>query len=374
MSVESDDLETVTVSTDEVTVEKSVTLDEFPVPTVVFDVRSEASEPVEIRVTDDVPESVDMGAVGFHPEYDGEAWTAFRDRRVQYETTLDPNESIRTVYGVRADEAGDPEAFLDDPSLELPGDEDPAESEDSPALVHETTSVRDVLSDDTEEGVPTIGEAEADGAEETDDDGADETDDEPSDGVADVAASLAAAIREDEVAEEDLATLRDALGADPDPAVPTSVEVRIDRLQGQVEDLTAYTDALETFLDEEGTGSEAVAGFRADLDDLTEEVEDLDGSVASLDERMVDVEGGLDAMAEDLAALDEEVSAVAEDLDATRESVADLDDDVDERLADLADRVEDVGDDAAEMREEIERLDEFRERLNAAFGPGGDGA
>lgn len=395
MAVERDDLETVTVSAGEVTVEKSVSLDEFPVPTVVFDLRSEAREPVEVWVTDDVPESIDMCAVGFHPDYDGENWTAFRDRRVRYETTLDADESVRTVYGVRAEEAGDPREFLVDPSVELPGDEDgdtTAEEDGDDPLVHGGTSVREVLADeDGAEGVPSINDeavvADKDVAADETDVAADEadvaTDDNLLNGTdggttvddpADVAAALAVAVREDEVADEDLVTLRDALA--PEPAVPTSVEVRIDRLQGQVEDLAAYTGALETFLDEEGEGREAVAGFRADLADLAAEVEALDGSVASLDERMVDAEGGLDTLADDLdtladdlTALDEEVSAVAEDLAETQETV---DDDVDERLADVSERVDEVSDDADEMREEIARIEEFRERLNAAFGPGGE--
>ena len=367
MAVESDDLGPVTVSTGAVTVEKHVTEDEFPVPTVVFDLRSTASEPVDVVLTDDVPESVDMGAIGFPPDYDGDGWTAFRDRRVQYETTLDPEASARTVYGVREDEAPDPETLLVDPRLDLPeGDETTDASDEADAVVNEEAEpVHDGLVTDgaSAEGVPTA-----------DDEATDEVrSSAPEPAV--LAASLAEAVREDAVADEDLATLRNAIGSEPE--VPTSVEVRIDRLQGQVEDLAAYTDALEAFLDEEGEGRAAVAGFRAELDDLTAEVSALDDDVGSLDERMIDVEGGVDALAEDLgaladdlAALDEEVSAVAEDLDETRETVASVDDDLDRRLAELSSRVGAIDEDTSEMADEIERLDEFRERLNAAFGPG----
>lgn len=384
MAVESEDIDTVTVSTDDVTVEKFVSTDEFPVPTVVFDLRSTASEPVEVRLTDEVPESIEMGAVGFHPDYDGEAWTAYRDRRVGYETTLDPEASVRTVYGVRADAAPDPEAFLTDPKLELSDEADEATDEPDAIVREPTETSHEVLATDgassdhdgEEAGVPTIDEESESEPQPTDDDepSADDEDPDATDPAA-LAAALAEAVREDAVADEDLATLREALR--PEPAVPTSVEVRIDRLQSQVEDLAAYTGALETFLDEEGEGRAAVAGFRADLDELTAEVADLGDAVGSLDERVVDVEGGVDAatadldtLSEDLAALDEEVSAVAEDLDDTRELAEGVGEDLDRRLEELSARVDAIDEDTAEMATEVERLDEFRERLNSAFGPG----
>jgi peptidoglycan hydrolase CwlO-like protein len=420
MTVESEEIGAVTVSTGAVTVEKSFTDDEFPVPTVVFDIRSTATEPVEIRLTDDVPESVEMGAIGFHPDYDGDDWTAFRDRRVRYETTIDPEGSVRTVYGVRADEDVRPEAFLGEPRLEL-HEEGTTQGDDVP--VHEPNgSVDEALAPDgpvTEVGVPDVDEAAANvGPSATPEPAA-------------LAAALAEAVRADAVADEDLETLRDAIGTGE--SVPTSVQVRIDRLQTQVQDLAAYTDALEMFLDEEGEGPEAVAGFRADLDEVSAEVAELTAAVESLDERVVDVEstadgtaaevetlsrdldaldeevttvsedlGGLDeevetlsddvgeldeevetlsgdvealdeevtTVSEDLDALDEEVTAVSEDLEETREAAEGLREEIEDRLEELSDRVDDVDGETDELVEKIEQLNEFRERLNSAFGPG----
>jgi predicted nucleic acid-binding Zn-ribbon protein len=413
MTVESEEIGSVTVSTGAVTVEKSFTDDEFPVPTVVFDVRSTASEPVEIRLTDDVPESVEMSAIGFHPDYDGDSWTAFRDRRVRYETTIEPEGSVRTVYGVRADEDVRPEEFLGEPRLEL---HDEAVTGADDRAVHEPNgSVNEALATgETEADV----DGPADGGV-TDTVPAGATDPDP----AALAAALAEAVREDAVADEDLETLRGALGTGG--SVPTSVQVRIDRLQSQVQDFAAYTDALETFLDEEGEGPEAVAGFRADLDDLSAEVADLSRAVESLDERVVDVEsttdetaatvetvaedvdalddevltvsddldaldeevtavseevGALDeevgTVSDDLGALDEEVTAVSEEVAETREAAEGLREEIDGRLEELSARVDDLDDETGAHAEEIERLNEFRERLNSAFGPGpgGDGS
>ncbi|MFB6167876.1 MAG: hypothetical protein ABEJ43_03415 [Haloferacaceae archaeon] len=366
MPAESRDTGPVTVSTGAVTAEKSFTDDEFPVPTVAFDIRSTASEPVEIRLTDDIPESVEMGAIGFHPDYDGDNWTAFRDRRVRYETKIEPGGSVRTVYGVRVDEDVRPGEFLGEPRLEL-HDEAAIDIDDAP--VHGSNgSVDETLVLNATETDADVSGAEPDAAAEPG------TELDP----ASLAAALAEAVREDAVADEDLETLRDAVGSAE--SAPTSVQVRIDRLQSQVEDLAAYTDALETFLDEEGEGQAAVAGFRDDLDEVSAEVEALTGAVESLDERVVDVESTVDRTAtdvetltDDVDALDEEVTAVSTDLAETREVATSLREEVDERLAKLSDRVDEVGGETEALADEVERLSEFRERLNSAFGPGPGG-
>jgi hypothetical protein len=408
----------VTVSAGAVSVSKAFSPDEFPVPTVLFDLESHADEPVELRLTDDVPETVTMDAVGFHPEYDADAWTAYRDRRVQFEVTLDPGESVRTVYGVRVDDA-DPGAFAGEPRVELLGDDDPPDAVDEEdALDRETTQeVREALAADENAASPADVEAalnggvgagpgdsgglalDGDGESQITLDGGDggggidlddagaahespsldptggpTTDDRPEADSRSLTAAVAAEISAGDVPDEDVDALRDALGAEPpptaaevaaelegdldggptaaevaaelegdldgEPTVPTSVEVRLDRLQSTVADLSAYTDALENFLDEEGDGQQAIAGFRAD-------VEQLEGEVASLDETVAGVEGRIDEM----TATVEEVSEAAEDVDPEVEASLD-------RLEDRAD----------EFEAEVERLDEFRERLTGALG------
>ena len=165
MATDSDGAETVSVSTGAVTVEKSFSVDEFPVPTVVFDLRSTADGAVEVRLTDDVPDAVDMGAVGFHPDYDGDGWTAYRDQRVQYETTLEPGDSVRTVYGVRADGSVDGEVFLVEPRVELLGAEE-GDADAGGALDRDTTqSVRDALAGDEPDGPSDAAVAAARGGE-----------------------------------------------------------------------------------------------------------------------------------------------------------------------------------------------------------------
>jgi hypothetical protein len=531
--------EHVTASDGDVRVKKTFEPDEFPVPAVKFVVESEREEPVKVRLTDPVPESFPMSRIGFHPEFEGENWTAYKDQRVEYVRTLDPDESVTTVYGVRLDgaevtgddftaeptveyvaesdgEAGadaveavvgedknqvvrdivagerdsvpgmdgdegpeidvgdgtedssdrdagdplaDPDEATDDPLAEpVTADDDPlAEPADGDAAgddpldlaFDEPESDADADTDEPEAGGeaatpaadepldlggpdaggegPTDEGVEPDGPEPRDqsadatpvvvqqsdavapvDDGTDtaddavdtfgasgvrgeetgdadgsgdgtgeadgivgesDTDDPPETGLDDgeqpeselgprpggsgptaaggVAAALASEIRAGEVADDDLELLRSELDLG---SVPSSVEARLGRLQSNVEDLVAYTDALETFLDEEGTGEEIIA-------DLREEVGTVSGTVEGL--------------AADLADLDAEVTGLGEDVSELDATVGGLDEDVsglDDDLGGVESELSRFREELTDVREELEELEAFRDRLGDAFG------
>ncbi|MFC6724314.1 hypothetical protein ACFQE1_07995, partial [Halobium palmae] len=143
--------ELVTTATGGVTVEKTFEAEEFPVPAVKFVLSAEGEETVTVRLTDRIPESFPMKRVGFHPEFEGENWTAFKDQRVEYVRELDPGESVTTVYGVRLDGVdADEGSFLGDPHLDLvSNDRDPEdENEAVEAIVGEDNNqvVRDIVS------------------------------------------------------------------------------------------------------------------------------------------------------------------------------------------------------------------------------------
>ena len=120
MSHESDVDRTVSVSDGDVRVEKSFARDEFPVPAIKFRLVSESDDPVHVRLVDRIPEDFPMEGVGFHPDYGGDNWTAYKDHRVEYERTLDPGESTTIVYGIRLEDASDAAGFLSEPVLERP--------------------------------------------------------------------------------------------------------------------------------------------------------------------------------------------------------------------------------------------------------------
>ena len=426
----------VTVSTGEVRVGKAFEADRFPVPAVAFEIESLADEPIRVRLVDDIPESFPMEGVGFHPDYEGDNWTAYRDNRVAYERTLEPGESVLTVYGIRIDDSGEADDFLGDPEIELIEHGDAAAAGD--VLGRETTQVvRDALSGDDSDDLsglepdPLLGDetpapreraadptvvtddrdgsvtavdaevaADADSDSDSDSDSDEVNTDEdgavppvealdPRDGegsaaepestvdvetddavAADaaptaaagtsVAAALAAEIRAGTVDEDDLTVLRKTFEADAGGGVPTSVDVRIGRLQSKIEDTLAYRDALADFLDENGTAEEVVGEVNAELADLTERVEALDDAVADADDERA-------ALADDVAAATDRVDDVADRLDTV---VADLDDlsATAERIEERLEAIDDVESDVEDIEAELDDLRDFRDRLSSAFG------
>jgi predicted nucleic acid-binding Zn-ribbon protein len=456
--------DSVSVSTPEVRVEKAFAADRFPVPAIAFEIESLADEPVDLRVVDRIPESFPMEGIGFHPDYDSDNWTAYRDNRVEYVRTLDAGESVLTVYGVRIDDPSEAEQFMAEPTVEttpvdaaasVDGASDGAEDDayDDDVLGRETTRpVRDALSgtdDDSElsglgadtpsDDAPipreldddaTVVLGEGDDEVSRMDEGEDEDEDEDetlasadaavaadprrADGdedVADraespddhpekvakdeaeddtpparstgagggavpgsVAAALAAELRDGTVDDADLAALQDALETE----LPTSVDVRIQRLQSQVEDLSAYREALAEFLDENGTAEAVLEEVRAELDEVTDQVEAVEETVGDAAADTEAVVERLDGVEDRLASLEADLT---ERLDGVEGEIADvesrvdaLEADVEERLddieADVEERLDDVEAEFEDVHDELAELDEFRERLSSAFGPG----
>lgn len=440
----------VSITTDEVRVGKTYEAERFPVPAIAFDIESVADEPVRIRLVDDIPESFEMEGVGFHPDYEGDNWTAYRDNRVAYERTLDPGEEVLTVYGIRIDDSEEAADFLGEPTVELIEHGGAAATGD--VLGRETTQVvRDALSgedsdDDADDSrlapgsllgdsapvprervadpVSVLGprdedvtgiavdeataadeEDDADAAEETDMDDAEgtdemdtddaddtDTDDEnvPASEVAEaldprdreqmasqsatqsatpaatpgsVAAALAAEIRAGTVDDDDLAVLDEAFASE----VPTSVDVRVSRLQSQTEDLLAYRDALADFIDENGTASELLGDVSEQMAELTDRVDVLESSLA-------EAETDRDALESEMASVEATVTEVADTVDDVESTVEALETDlVDvestvETLDDRLDTVAELEDDIAAIHDELSELQTFRDRLSNAFG------
>ena len=525
MSHESDADRTTSVSDDEVTVEKSFAEDEFPVPAIKFRLSSASDDPTHVRLVDQIPEDFPMEGVGFHPDYESDNWTAYKDHRVEYERTLDPGEETTTVYGIRLEQASDVDGFLGEPILERPPAPEEGESEESPRDVEDILGtdrsqlVRDALqgngrlavdadvesepedplADDeprvTEseppvaesepvEGEHSVGDAipedepasvtdepaavadepsatdeepavapgadpevageagtpeepatddapsprelgadlasasrrreddriaavtpneredqaddvdaeterEAAGAGETESEAvqgqaveapADETEPESADEEAveehvdapgaateqgadaestppgravddaagGLAATLASEIRAGEVSESDLETLRGEL----DAGLPRSADVRIRRVQAQMEDLNAYADAIAEFIDEEGTGAELVERLDAELTEINEELGDLRASVDAADDERAELRESVEAVDSDVDAVDERLAEVAgqlvdvaedaEDAAAGVDELHDRADGIEERLDRTTDRVDEV--------------------------------
>jgi len=424
---------TATATADGVRVTKAFETDEFPVPTVTFDVTSERDEPVTVRVVDVIPEDFQMDHVGFHPDYGSENWTAYPDQRVEFERRLEPGETVRTVYGVRLDDPSADDRFMDDPDIsvdaagefgESDGEDPVAETTMADIAPRERTDVvRDVAGGDADavpgmEAEPPDAEAEAAAGlgedplgleeHETGDDADDraeaeaepapESAAEPEDEVADtvaqgsggampgnLAAALAAEIRAGDVDDEDLAVIEDAVGS------RRSEEVQLEHLQSRVSELEAYADALEAFIDENGTAAELLEDVERDVeslgrrvDGLAEDVsqggtarEDLAAQVETLQAELAAVEG----VASDVEAIGDDLTALRGDLEAVEERVAGVESDLEEvsdpeeAIADVAedvaavrDTVEGVADDVSAVESEVSELQVWREDLSSVLG------
>ncbi|WP_423751455.1 hypothetical protein [Salinirarus marinus] len=418
----------VTVREDDVDVVKSFAADRFPVPAITFTISSAADEPVHLRLVDEIPDSFSMEGIGFHPDYESDNWTAYRDHRVEYVRTLEPGEEVETVYGVRVDDLDRVEEFVREPTVELL-DESATSGGADGVLGRDTTQVvRDALAGDQglpglddepllgggedeeppaprsidSETVPAVTRREerasdpnsaaaespaadppVEAASETaDPDAADESVEaaeetgatsvgaaapetaavaeavpEHASELDGVAAALADEIRAGDVADEDLELLREKL----DFGAPKSVDVRIGRLQSQVEDLLAYRDALADFLDDHGTADDVFDEFQGELDSLESRLADVDASLSAAATERTDLREDVSAVRETVETVESQVATLDEEMGEVREDIAGLD----ERLVDVE---EDVRAELDDIQAELEDLREFRDRLSSAFG------
>ncbi|MFB6179300.1 MAG: hypothetical protein ABEI77_06205 [Halorientalis sp.] len=403
---ESESYEEVTVASNGITVIKTFEADAFPVPAIAFRIKSDRTEAVTVKIVDDVPENVAVEDLGFHPEYGSEFWT-IDDDEITFEREIESEEQYTTVYGIRATGTDNVEQFLTEPDI---ADVDPPlEDEDGVVGGSGSDVVRDVISgntdsvpgldDDDDDNIGTLDltdpnaeeqeavddddteddedeeadEAEADDDEEpaeteADDDSDDEAEDKRATNgsagdIESVAAALATEIRNDEVAEDDLEVLRDELdldGAGGGSSEGGAADARIQKLQTDVADLEAYIDALEEFLDENGSGSDLIEDVQSSLDDVQANVDDL--------------ETDIDDNTEQVDSLDDEVGSIRDDLQSLKGDIKDLDDDLEDAQSTIDDVEDDLGDiDDMESRvddidEEIAELKEWREQLSNVLG------
>jgi hypothetical protein len=347
-------------ATDGVSVRKSYEPDEFPVQVVSFEVDSEREDAARFRLVDPVPDAVAAADLGFNPNYGGDHWSA-GDGTAVFERRIEPNETFRTVYGVR-DTDIDPAAFMTEPTLTVDGiDESGSTPEDGPTAGTETGSnagtpgrdtsqaARDVISgegsvsglEDDRDGVEAVdlsGDGDSGRTSETTTagsagDGAGAT--LPEGGVG---AALAAELRDGDLGESDRKLLANELGEDD-----AGHEVRVSHLQSRISDLEAYTDALEDFIDENGPARQLI-------EDMTGRLETIEADVEALDERTTENETAIER-------LDDHTESNADDIDALDEGVADTN-------AEVAETQESV----AELREDVEAIEDWREQISNVLG------
>jgi len=367
------------VSSDGVSVLKRFAEDEFPVPAIAFDFTSDRDETVDMRLTDTVPDSIDVEDLGFHPDYGSEYWS-IEDNHIVFERELEGGSTYTTVYGVRA--AGEEvEKFLTEPNIEevdpplgsgsgsAGGVDGEIDLEEGDADGGSSSTSAD---DSGDEDVPTLELNEpaeeasnGGGATASSDSGGGsstettETPASPSTGGAggavavgegELVSALATEIREGNVADEDIEALRSAIGSSDNgnSGGNGSIDARLDQMQNDVNNLRAYTNALEEFLDENGKGEEMIEDFSERLASFEDQIETLESEV------VVGLQRGFDDLEEEFGEFQSEVE---EELGVVDE-IDEFADEAEERLEELAERIDGAAGRTAELSR---RFDEFEE-------------
>ncbi len=397
--------EEVTVASDGVIIVKRFEEDEFPVPAIAFEFESEREEDVTVRMSDTVPDGIEVEDLGFHPEYGSEFWT-INDETITFERELEAGGSYTTVYGIRATGSDDVQQFLTEPVIEEVDPPLPEDADDTVVPESGDDVVKDAIA----------GDGEIPGLEDDDDGGDDSAEDvtlnlndpneqEESEAEADgesdstegegggtvtlaggsLAGALANEIREQNVSGEDLKLLRRALDV---AAKNDGVnQARIEQLQSDISDLRAYTGALETFLEENGTGDELIREFETELESFDDRLQSVQSEIESNSEQVETVSGELESVQETVSAVDEEVDSIGEEVDSVSgemESVSEEVEGVSSGLAELEESVSEIegtveeleskvseGDIAEQIEDieaEIESLQTWQEQIKSTFG------
>ncbi len=279
MSQSSGTSEPIVVDRDGITVNKRLLRDAFPVPTIELELDSNLDEPVDVVLREYVPDGYSLESIGFHSDYESEHWSAYQDKRIEFTRTIDPDETVRTIYGLRVAEDADISVFMEEPELVSV----------TPASAR--TTDRSVAAGTTEQTSGTAGSATGRGGT---------TETEPTAVTPDldslppgaIAEALAAEFRDGAVDADDREAIQSALDLD----LSNSAEAQFRHLQTRIEDLIAYTDMIEEFIDDGGPKERfeeieaSVEELSTTVDELAEHKELAEEEHAALDERVSDLE------------------------------------------------------------------------------------
>ncbi len=374
--------EELTVASDGVSVVKRFEEDEFPVPAIAFEFTSHRDEEVHITLSDTVPENIEVEDLGFHPEYGSEYWVIDDDNNIAFERDLGAEETYTTVYGIRATGSDNVEQFLTEPTFDevdppLPEDEDPPED-----LIPQSDDdvVKEAITGDGE--IPGLEDEDGDEDEDVEKlDLKDPNDPEGSQGdtasaqengtgestVAvegdSVVAAMAAEIRQQNVSADDVKLLRRAFEIAGENGGTTSAKV--EQMQDDVADLRAYTNALEEFLDENGTAQQILGEVEQQIEGFETQLSSLQSSLDSNSEQLESVTSTVNEFDEELQSLGEELESVSDEMETLSSNVEDATSDVsamDEQFADLEDAIETIEEDLSELEEQAAG-DEVKDRM-----------
>ncbi|SEN84868.1 hypothetical protein SAMN05216388_1005194 [Halorientalis persicus] len=355
-----------TIEDDEITFEREIEAEEQY--TTVYGIRATGTDNVEQFLTEpeiaevDPPLEDEDGVVG------GSGSDVVRDvisGNADSVPGLDDEEEDEDIGTLDLTDPNAEEAEADPEAVDLVDegdDEDETEEEDE-------TEAEDTDDEDEAEEVDETEaeEQEADTEAETED--AEEATEVESDtggslDVESVASALATEIEEGEVDDDDLEVLRSELEIESGGGTGGAVEARIEKLQSDVTELDAYVDALEEFLEENGTGQDLIEGLQDDVATLEDQLGGLEDDIEDNSQQVASLEDSVEGIQGDLQSLKGDVKDVDDDIDAIQGSIDDLEDELDD-IDEVDDRVDDIEADIVELKE-------WREQLSNVLGAADD--
>lgn len=177
----------------------------------------------------------------------------------------------------------------------------------------------------------------------------------------DVLSTLVDQLESSDPDDETLAALREHLAPDS----RRSIDVRLEHIQSRMDDLAAYTDALEGFIDEHGTASDFMHQVESELEAIRSEMRTVKGETESanaareeLAERVSELESSLEEVGSDFRS---RIENIYDDLDALRGTVEQHEDEVQS----LESTINDHGADLEAVANRLEGVDsELNERID----------
>jgi predicted nucleic acid-binding Zn-ribbon protein len=393
-----------------VTAEKSVTVTATDTLLITFDVNSTRTEPINVEIRDALPENFPLDRIGFHPDYGREHWSIDDGHEAVYESTLEPQSNLRTLYAIKPDGQGDPSIISTETEMTASIDGEPARggvdhqsppATDGTDLSEQIRDQREVSEGDSDEvdtfeladpneetQVPPQAEApvaedtmdekqttaETDSDTTTDDSGP--NDDHSRDSQSEesggrdgsLISQLTSELADAGDSDEDLEALGEQLSSlvENESRGRNSFDARLQRTERELNELSAYTDALSEFLDERGSGQ----AILDDLEDQTAAVqsrlETTVDRVEELDERLEAAETRDERFAERFDAVDDRHEETTDRIDGVTDRLDTVDHQIDTLEGDLStlrDAHDEAGDRVDRIEESVERIDE---RLDAA--------
>jgi prefoldin subunit 5 len=363
------------------TLDKQLQLDEYEFPTVTYRITSQSERAFKLRLKEQLPEPCKPSELRFHSE-DAFKWT-LNDGSMAFEDQIEPEETRVTVCGVKTDAHEQLDGFSGPPMLEIaPTEADDGDGEEDWKTISEDLfEYRDLRPSNKPESTPIVA---SDGGTQQSGDGtrairdtsksdsdspteenesteslnaaippASDNGTQPSTDMVDESKSgdllnesqiqseeiverFLTALQENELSDAQLETLHEVLGVD----AGESVNARIEHCQTRLSDLTAYIDALEEFLDEEGSGQQLIEEVQTDLEDIEEQVSTVQSEVSTIETQQEELREHLTEIDEELSTLERieaDVESLETQLDDTSTSLEAEIETLDKSIEDLED-------------------------------------